>query len=363
MAWLPAWLVLSLSLSSALSVSAHDLALGSSRFVLDEKGVVAIEIDMEARDVLELLDVDVALPEEAALLERRAEVLTRYLRVHADGARCPLGAPRWQPVPPGGVRFSFEARCRAAPERLSIDWGLSTLTPLDLRSAATLSAPGGIVHTTLLARRSPHVDVVVTRPSTAKTLARFFVLGLEHILLGWDHLAFLLAVLLGCARYRRLLLVVSGFTLAHSLTLVLGALGAVRLSPGVVEPVIAASIAVAALIAGARLLRGSLAHPGSPLEPGDVTTELALVAGFGLIHGLGFASMLEEALGESVDVLVPLVGFNVGVELGQIAAVSLAYPLLVVVGRRELARALFLALLAGLLALGAWAAVDRLLGG
>lgn len=344
--------------------SAHNTSLGRSTFALDEGGAVAIAIEMEERDVLEVFDVDLSSPQEAPLLDKRAaSILTRFVRLESDGARCPVHSERWERAGPRAVRFHLAARCKPGPEKLTLDWGLSTLTPLDLRSMATLTAPGGVEHTALLTRQTPRAELVVARPSTFATFGRFTLLGAEHILLGWDHLAFLLALLLACARYRRLLLVVSGFTVAHSVTLALGALDMVRVTPAIVEPVIAASIAVAALVAGARLYAGTLAHPGGLLAPGSAWPELALVFGFGLVHGLGFATLLKDALGETANPTVPLLGFNLGVELGQLLAVSVAFPLLVLVGRRSVGRPVFLSLLAGLLALGAYVAVARVLAG
>lgn len=348
----------------AAPASAHTLSLGSSRFEVADDGGVAIAVEVEERDVLELFDLDPSRPEEARLLERRAAgALTRFLRLTADGRRCPLSFEGWERSSARGVRFSLAARCPAPIERLTIDWGLATLTPLDLQSAAAVTAPGGIEHAVLFSRRAPRAELVVRRPSALSTFGRFLALGVEHILLGWDHLAFLLALLVGCARYRRLLLVVSGFTVAHSVTLALGALGVVRLAPSLVEPVIAASIAVAALWTAARLHAGARAHPGGLEEAGTPTGELALVFGFGLVHGLGFASLLEEALDGTGGVALPLLGFNLGVELGQLLAVSAAFPALVRIGRRARGRAVLLALLFALVALGAWVAVDRALGG
>ncbi|MET0650650.1 MAG: HupE/UreJ family protein [Pyrinomonadaceae bacterium] len=144
----------------------------------------------------------------------------------------------------------------------------------------------------------------------------FLRLGVEHILLGYDHLLFLLGLLVACRRFSTMALVITCFTLAHSVTLALAALDLVTLSPRVVEPLIAASIVFVGI---ENLLRRD--------EP---RWRWALTLAFGLIHGFGFASVLKEAgLGSSASgLLVPLFSFNLGVELGQVAVAAVVLPLL-----------------------------------
>lgn len=151
----------------------------------------------------------------------------------------------------------------------------------------------------------------------------FIVTGIEHILSGLDHLLFILALTLivwqrgDAARVRRLALMVTGFTLAHSLTLALSTFGVIRLAAAPIEATIALSI----LFVCVELMRG--------LRSGRQDTLTwrypALTASaFGLLHGLGFASVLNEAgLGDEAR-LLGLVGFNLGVEIGQLAFVALA---------------------------------------
>lgn len=138
---------------------------------------------------------------------------------------------------------------------------------------------------------------------------RFAELGVEHILTGWDHLAFVAALLLGARGWRQVLLLVTTFTVAHSITLAAAALQLVKLPGSVVEPLIAASIAFVGI---------------ENLWPPPIRRRMALTFAFGLIHGLGFAGLLAE-LGLPRDHLaLALVTFNVGVEVGQVGAVLLA---------------------------------------
>ncbi len=143
-----------------------------------------------------------------------------------------------------------------------------------------------------------------------RPLSTFLWMGLEHVVLGYDHLLFLLCVL-ACVRARQVLAVLTTFTLAHSVTLSLAALHLIPLVSAFVEPVIALSIAVAAFW-GTRLEAQGLLLP--------------MTFAFGLIHGLGFAAGLQS-LAEAGNVrVVGLVGFNLGVELGQVAVALTLIP-------------------------------------
>jgi len=144
----------------------------------------------------------------------------------------------------------------------------------------------------------------VRRPSV---LASFLRLGVRHILGGYDHLAFLLVLVVAARGLRTLLGVVTAFTLAHSITLAAAALGWVALPPRFVELAIALSIAY---VACENLLRRESRNPW--IE----------AFGFGLLHGLGFAGFLADALAGEPLILTALVGFNLGVELGQLVAVG-----------------------------------------
>jgi hypothetical protein len=152
----------------------------------------------------------------------------------------------------------------------------------------------------------------------ALPLGAWLRMGIDHILTGWDHLAFLAGLLVAAGGLAALLGVVTAFTLAHSITLALAALGLVAVPSRAVELLIAASIAwvgVANLLQRRPVARWKEAF------------------GFGLVHGLGFAGFLADALAGETRRLVPLVGFNLGVEVGQLAVVVGVVGVLVV-GRR-----------------------------
>lgn len=146
-----------------------------------------------------------------------------------------------------------------------------------------------------------------------ETFAAFLRLGAEHVWLGFDHLMFLAGLLIVARDGRAVAVVITMFTVAHSLTLGLAALGVVRVRADGVELVIAASIVWVGV--------ENLARRGEPRGR-------AVVAfGFGLVHGLGFAGVLRDlGLGGGWGALVPLAGFNLGVELGQLAVAGVAVP-------------------------------------
>lgn len=159
---------------------------------------------------------------------------------------------------------------------------------------------------------------------------RFIGSGFEHILPGgFDHVLFVAALVLGSARrYRRLLLSLSLFTIAHTLTLALGKLELVKVSPGLVEPLIAFSIfalAVHNLWQRQRSERPALTGSRAPMAE---VARSSVVFCFGLVHGLGFANALSELSFDTAHFALALVSFNVGVELGQLVVALLLSLLL-----------------------------------
>jgi hydrogenase/urease accessory protein HupE len=153
-----------------------------------------------------------------------------------------------------------------------------------------------------------------------ETVRSYVRLGAEHILLGADHLLFLLTVLIAGAGWRYWLAMTATFTVAHSITLSLAALGWVQAPPSVIEPLIAASII---LLAADTLLRGTTA----------AKQRLALVFACGLLHGMGIASILADLGLSSYNRIVALIAFNAGVEVGQLAFVAIMLALLALIRR------------------------------
>ena len=201
--------------------------------------------------------------------------------------------------------------------------------PSGHRQFVVVSDPqGALLAKKLISQKSPELAIVVSPSGTTAesvgslatdatpTWRGFILLGIEHIWTGYDHLLFLFALLLVSASLRSIVTIISCFTLAHSLTLAAATFSLIDLSPRWVEPLIAASIVYVGL---ENLVRGAS-------EP---SWRWLLTFGFGLIHGLGFATVLKDlGVGASNGAAIPLICFNLGVELGQIALALVVLPLL-----------------------------------
>jgi hypothetical protein len=159
------------------------------------------------------------------------------------------------------------------------------------------------------------VPIALQPPSAfdrLRTLSRYVVVGIHHIIPeGLDHILFVLGLFLLSTRLASLLWQVSAFTVAHSITLGLSIYGVIRLPPSITEPLIAASIVV---IAVENIYTGEL-KPWRPF----------VVFGFGLIHGLGFASAFAQVGLPRQNYFIGLIGFNLGVECGQLIVILAAF--------------------------------------
>jgi hypothetical protein len=215
-----------------------------------------------------------------------------------------------------GVRLDWECKRTAADvvldDRLFFDVDPRHQTFVRVRGAG--GAPAEYV------LRQGEQKITLARPVSLLEHARdYFVLGVEHIFTGYDHLGFLVGLLLvaGFASLRSgvryLLGVVTAFTAAHSITLIASGLGWVRLPSHVVEPAIALSIFYVAV------------ENLFVLQPRQ---RWLLTFGFGLMHGFGFASVLREIGLPARGLVLSLLSFNLGVEAGQIVVVSALAPLL-----------------------------------
>jgi len=152
---------------------------------------------------------------------------------------------------------------------------------------------------------------IKTEPNAYAVLVTYLQLGVEHIWFGIDHLLFVVCLLFIAGTFRRVLVTITGFTIAHSITLISAAMGLVTLSPAPVEAVIALSIVFVAreIVLGHRT---SVAY--------RYPVSVAFI--FGLLHGFGFAAALGEIGLPYGDKLLALLMFNLGVEVGQVIFIS-----------------------------------------
>jgi hypothetical protein len=294
------------------------------------------------------------------------------------------------------VVYAWRVACRSSGPRLLASGILREVAPSHLHFARASFADGRVLER-LLSDAEPTWDL--PEPAWAgapaggaaagTSLAGYLGLGIEHILTGYDHLAFVLALLLLAATLGEVASLVTAFTLAHSATLGLATLGLVQPRMPAVEALIGFSIALAAAenawILGGRdrwiprawaagLLLLALAGGGAVGRPAVLGLALftlchfgllrrsqrparlraAIAFAFGLVHGFGFAGILGELALPRERLVAALFGFNAGVEVGQLAAVAALWPLLRGLERAAGARA------AGLVAVSTSAAVCAL---
>ena len=260
-------------------------------------------------DAAPLLDPATAQRYAPALADR----LAGRLRLIVDGQQVPVTLSDVTPVPDRqALRFTIATASRPGrPGRVRID---AALFPYDRlhQTFVNVYEDGSLRHQAILDRRRTAMDYYAgSWPGVAAVLATFVPAGIHHIAIGPDHMLFVVGLLLLGGSLGRLGLIVTAFTLGHSVTLSLAALGLVTPPASLVEPAIALSVV---LVGVDNLMVGREGPTRRDLRP-------ILAGGFGLVHGFGFAAVLREfglpqaALGWS------LFGFNLGVELGQLALV------------------------------------------
>jgi hypothetical protein len=221
-------------------------------------------------------------------------------------------------LPASCARHGDRVRCES---RIAGELGVDGMRGDAMKTLVILVRASGERAEWILDTDSPRITIDASPPSGVLTWIGY---GVEHILGGLDHLAFVIGLLLvlELSLGRRLLLTITAFTLAHSLTLALAVLGIVEVRTAPVEACIAASVLL-------------VAREATHREPTAIRRWPWLAAGgFGLIHGLGFASALREVGLPRESLARSLASFNVGVEVGQLAVVA------VLVGAAALVRRL-----------------------
>jgi hypothetical protein len=267
---------------------------------------------------------ELGLPDAAALLDPAAaarhgaalgELLSRRLRLLVDGDHVAVRLVDMTPVPERqAVRFSIAlvSAPDGRPGRLGVDAALFPYDPQH-QTFVNVYEDGALRHQAILDRRRTAMDYYAgTWLGVGAVLATFVPAGIHHIAIGPDHILFVVGLILLGGSLARLGLIVTSFTIGHSVTLSLAALGLVSPPASIVEPAIALSLV---LVGVDNLLVGGT-------ESGrrrDLRAPMAAL--FGLVHGFGFAAVLREFGLPQAAVGWSLFGFNAGVELGQLALV------------------------------------------
>jgi hydrogenase/urease accessory protein HupE len=305
-----------LALGRPLAAAAHTTSTGLATVTVAEATVtyrltvVLGELPAEAARMLAAAsDGDPASVEQVAL------ELRRRISMRTGAGPCVPGRALIQGSRLGDGRVTLEStlRCPAPPARLGIrdDW--FELFGEHYRTIARVEGVGGGRDVVFLPD-AREATVELGRRDLGHATS-FFRLGVEHILTGYDHLLFLVALLLRGGRLLSVLEIVTAFTIAHSITLALAVLGLVTIPGRVVEPAIAASIVWVAL---ENVLRR------------DAPSWRWLVSFlFGLVHGFGFAAAIDTLGLPRARLALALLGFNLGVEGGQALVVVILLPLLV----------------------------------
>jgi hydrogenase/urease accessory protein HupE len=278
--------------------------------------------DLRVDPAERLLDAD-TLSRQAAALEA---MLAPRLTLAADGH---VLAPAWRGVEAIRDRQSLRLHLTyalppgAAPGTITV---AARLFPYDPQHQTFLNVyEGGALSQAILDGAHDRFEYFAgTRQGVLAVVARLLPAGIHHILIGPDHILFLIGLLLTGGRIRQLALVVTAFTIAHSITLSLAALNLITPSPRLIEPAIALSI----VYVGADNLL---------VREGGRDMRVWIAFAFGFIHGFGFASVLREMELPRRALVWSLLSFNVGVEIGQLLIVGIVASALAWVWARSAA--------------------------
>lgn len=293
-----------------------NLTIGEVRL---EGAEIRYRLRISAHDLAVVLDIptDFAAPIPAGEFVRQRDLLVEYvdekLLVEGDAKACPrIGLDMEFSRLPDDVLVDLTYRCPAPPERLRIAYRLFFAVDPGHRAIGTVAQEGD-VQQYVLDRNAADIEVTVGSPLAGFAgFGRLVLLGAEHILAGLDHVLFVVALLLGGGSFWALVRTVTAFTVAHSVTLSLAWFGVLDLPTRPVEIAIAASVAYVAI---ENMLGRGMGH------------RWAVAFAFGLVHGLGFFGVLSELDLGPAGTATTLLGFNLGVELGQLMIVALVYPL------------------------------------
>jgi hydrogenase/urease accessory protein HupE len=317
------WLLL--LVLAGMPAYAHDAGVSSSEISVNGL-VVTVEINALARDYEKAAGVRISEARSgsvnAVALAVMAPSVLDYVRSHvevlSDDVACEPDEGKALPADTH-VMVTLVWTC---PNGGALRYRLSLFRDVDpsAQHLVSLKTESG-QQEFALDKNTPELALSGGVPSNFRVAVHFLAAGVEHIFLGYDHIAFLIAIILWTSRLWPVVKAVTAFTIAHSITLSLAALDVVRIPSAIIEPAIAASIVYVAV----ENLRTRKA--------GERWRETFV---FGLLHGFGFASALEELGLPKVKLITALAAFNFGVEIGQVLIVATAFGLLSAVDRWQI---------------------------
>src|SRR6202045_5489438 len=308
------WLLL--LVLAGIPAYAHIAGVSSSEISVNGR-VVTIEINALARDYEKAAGVRISeagsgLVNAVALAVMTPAVLS-YVRSHAevlsDDGPCEPDEGKARPADTH-VTVTLVWTC---PNSGALRYRLSLFQDVDpsAQHLVSLTIEGG-KQEFALDKNTPELALSGGVPSNFRVAGHFLAAGVEHIFLGYDHIAFLIAIILWASRLWPVVKAVTAFPAAHSTTLSLAALAVVRIPSAIIEPAIAASIIYVAV------------ENFTTREAGKRWRETFI---FGLLHGFGFASALEGLGLPKAKLIAALAAFNCGVEIGQVLIVATAFGL------------------------------------
>jgi hydrogenase/urease accessory protein HupE len=324
-----AFFALLFSLLPFQQVTAHDPGL-SSLAIRARANSLEATLTLAVRDAAQLTELDAnhdGIVTQVEFARSQAELeaaVTRQLLIVADGKALKVQSIRSHLDEKNNVEVHLDFG-RVSFSRLEIQSKLIASLPLGHRQyLRVVQDSGGVTVFEGLLRAAADrataelavANAGLTARETVRSFANFLCLGVKHIFTGYDHLLFLFGLLVVVQGVFSSLSIITSFTIAHSITLAAATFNLAQIPSRIVEPLIAASIVYVGI--------ENLLCTGVPKARQVVTF------GFGLIHGFGFASVLRE-MGISAGtggVAVPLLSFNVGVELGQIVVAAVALPII-----------------------------------
>jgi hydrogenase/urease accessory protein HupE len=306
---------------------AHDEKFSVSRIEIKEDGLTwSVDVSLQGLEKLLKLPADPVDLSESQFQGMKADIVA-YLRtcmkVEINGGlvdpEAGTLAPLYERYVASGEMVIAHARQEfrfpsAKPVKNVALHGAFFATKTDQHHAVLNIAWNGAKRS--YSRYGPfELDLTPSRiqPTFWSTAGEFLIWGAHHIFIGYDHIAFLLALLLAATKLGDMVRVATSFTLAHSLTLLLAALDKIRMPSAVTESLIAASIVY-------------VAAENYFVKEAKYRWVLTFV--FGLVHGLGFSSVLRDRLQDLDTIVLPVLSFNLGVELGQVAILLVAFPIL-----------------------------------
>ncbi|TAL01344.1 MAG: HupE/UreJ family protein [Verrucomicrobia bacterium] len=347
---------------AVLNSSAHDVGLSTATVRL-RADKAQTELTFAIRDVEALADLDadhdgkVTANEFAKARTQLDKLFAAKCTLRCDADMVAPDSVRCQLDDTNNVVVRLEFPGRQFKElQISFDV-IRDMTPGHRMFVSLLGPQGETLAERLVSQDSPSISVVLdaangTPQSEApQTFLGFLKLGIEHIGTGYDHLLFLFGLLIVAKNFRSSLLIISCFTVAHTITLGVATFGLFALRPTITEPAIALSI----VYVGVENL----------LRHGEPKGRWLLTFAFGLIHGFGFASVLRD-LGVGANgggVAMPLFSFNLGVEVGQLTIAAIVLPIIWKLRQKENFMRRFVPACSVIVAsLGAWWFVQRVWG-